>query len=243
MFYVIDVSFEGGNMIISNRLKAISDMVDDNSVIGDIGTDHGYIPIYLAESGKIRYAIACDINMGPLEKAKKNIQEYGVDKLVETRLSNGLEKVRREDELDTVIIAGMGGILIEKILDEGSNILEYIHKLILSPHSDVDIIRKKIHELDFSIENEKLIKEEGKYYNIISAVKGKEKKYDTIGYKYGKILIENKVPLLKEKLNLDKAKYIKLLEILENQNTDNAMKRMKEIQLELNILEEVLKCL
>ncbi|GKX31044.1 SAM-dependent methyltransferase [Vallitalea longa] len=230
-------------MIISNRLKAISEMVDYNSVIGDIGTDHGYIPIYLAELRKIKYAIACDINKGPLEKANKNIQEHNVGKFVETRLSDGLEKISREDKVDTIIIAGMGGILIEKILSEGSKILKDIHKLILSPHSDVDLIRKKIHELDFLIIKEELIKEEGKYYNIICAVKGKEKKYDTIGYKYGKILIDNKVPLLKEKLILEKAKYIKVLEILEKQNTDNAIKRIKEIQLELNILEEVLECL
>ena len=230
-------------MIISNRLKAISDMVDNNSTIGDIGTDHGYIPIYLAKMGKIKYAIACDINKGPLEKAKKNIKNNNVEKYVETRLSNGLDKIKIDDKVDSIIIAGMGGILIEKILDEGSNILGYIHKLILSPHSDVELIRRKIHELNFSITEEKIIKEENKYYNIICAEKGKEKKYDTIGYKYGKILIENKIPLLKEQLILQEAKYIRVLELLKKQETNNSINRIKEIQLELNILKEVLKCL
>ncbi|QUH27524.1 tRNA (adenine(22)-N(1))-methyltransferase [Vallitalea guaymasensis] len=229
-------------MEISNRLKAISDMVDNNSVIGDVGTDHGYIPIYLAKQHRIKHAIALDINKGPLEKAKKNIKEYNVENYVETRLSDGLKEMK-ENEVDTIIIAGMGGTLIERILDDGSNIVCSVHKLILSPHSDTQCIRKKIHELCFTITKEKLIKDEGKYYNIICAERGKEKKYDTIGYKYGKILIEEKEPLLKEKLQVEKNKYTQVLEILDRQNTENAIARKKEILSELNILEEVLGCL
>ncbi|GMQ56368.1 tRNA (adenine(22)-N(1))-methyltransferase TrmK [Vallitalea sediminicola] len=229
-------------MEISKRLKAISDMVDNDSVIGDVGTDHGYIPIYLAKLHRIKYAIALDINKGPLEKAKKNIENYDVGDYVETRLSDGLREMK-ENEVDTIIIAGMGGTLIERILDDGSNIVGSVHKLILSPHSDVEVVRKKIHELNFSIIGEKLIKEEGKYYNIISAVKGKEKKYDTMGYKYGKILIEEKAPLLKLKLQVEKNKYTQVLEILNKQNTENALNRKQEIIREINILEEVLECL
>lgn len=229
-------------MEISNRLKTISDMVEDNSIIGDVGTDHGYIPIYLAKLHRIKYAIALDINKGPLEKAKKNIKDYNVQDYVETRLSNGLSEIK-ENEVDTIIIAGMGGTLIERILDEGSNIVCGVHRLILSPHSHVEDVRKKIHEFDFSITKEKLIKDEGKYYNIICAEKGKEKKYDDIGYKYGKILIEEKSPLLKVKLQMERDKYTKVLETLNMQDTENASIRQKEIVSELNILKEVLECL
>lgn len=229
-------------MEISNRLKIISEFVDDGSVIADVGTDHGYIPIYLAKQGKIKYAIACDINRGPLEKAKENIRHYSVGEFVETRLSDGLEKIE-ENEVDTVIIAGMGGILIERILGNGRDVVKTVDKLILSPHSDVELIRRKIHGLNFKIVDEKLIKEEGKYYNIISAVKGKEKKYDTVSYKYGKILIDRQSGLLKEKLLSEEKKFSELVEILKKQNTDNAKTRKKEVILELNEIREVLKCL
>jgi len=89
-------------MEISNRLKVISEFVDDGSVIADVGTDHGYIPIYLAKQGRIKYAFACDINRGPLEKAVENIRHYGVGDFVETRLSDGLEKIEENEATKSI---------------------------------------------------------------------------------------------------------------------------------------------
>ncbi|MCT4543561.1 MAG: class I SAM-dependent methyltransferase [Vallitalea sp.] len=229
-------------MEISNRLKAISEMVDDGSIIGDIGTDHGYIPIYLAKHSRIKHAIACDINKEPLEIAKKNIKNHNVEEYIETRLSNGLDKINR-NEVDTIIIAGMGGILIKNILSCGSDVIQTVDKLILSPQSDIDLVRKKIHELNFKISDERLLKDGGKYYNIICAVKGHEKKYNTIDYKYGKILIDKRSTILKEKLLLKKNKYTNLILNLQKQQTDNAIKRKDEIIIELDTINEVLKCL
>lgn len=229
-------------MEISNRLKAISNLVDEQAIIADIGTDHGYIPIYLAQEKIIKYAIACDVNRKPLDKANNNIKNYNLNNHIETRLSDGLDKIS-EGEVDTVIIAGMGGLLIEKILIKDENVTKSINKLILSPHSDIEVVRRTIHKLDFRIIEEKLIKEDNKYYNIICAVRGNEKKYDNKCYKYGKILIENKSQLLKEQLQKKEDKLSKVIELLMKQNTSNANIRKKEIQQQLNVIKEVLKCL
>ena len=229
-------------MELSNRLKAISEFVDSNSIIADIGTDHGYIPIYLAKMGKIKYAIACDINKGPLEKANKNIKQYKLENKIETRLSDGLEKLQ-EHEVDTIIIAGMGGMLISKILSDKVNVIKSTKKLILSPHSDVKQVRLKLHELSFKIINETMIKEDGKYYNIIIAMNGEEKKYNEIEYKFGKILIQQNLPLLKEYLQNKEMKYLNVVNSLDFQDTTNAVKRKSEIQKEIETIREVLKCL
>lgn len=102
---------------ISSRLFQCANMVSQGAAIADIGTDHAYIPIWLAQNNRISSALACDIRTGPLEIAKKNIEKYGLLSTVETRLSDGLKSVS-ENEATEIIIAGMGGNIISKILSE-----------------------------------------------------------------------------------------------------------------------------
>lgn len=102
---------------ISSRLFECANMVSQGAAIADIGTDHAYIPIWLAQNNRISSALACDIRTGPLEIAKKNIEKYGLLSTVETRLSDGLKSVS-ENEATEIIIAGMGGNIISKILSE-----------------------------------------------------------------------------------------------------------------------------
>ena len=91
------------------RLKTLAKMVDHNSRVADIGTDHAYLPIELVKNGRVKFAIASDIGQGPLLNAKKDIEEAGLQDSIETRLGNGLETITKKDEIDTVIVAGMGG--------------------------------------------------------------------------------------------------------------------------------------
>ena len=111
---------------LSERLKLVASFVPEGSRIADIGTDHGYVPIYLAETGKIKSALAMDVRKGPLARADEHIEEYRRDAgdaaiSIETRLSNGLEKLH-VGEADTVIIAGMGGELEISILENGKQL-------------------------------------------------------------------------------------------------------------------------
>ncbi|MBR2578981.1 MAG: SAM-dependent methyltransferase, partial [Clostridia bacterium] len=103
------------NLKLSSRLKLCTEMVTPNHQIADIGTDHAYIPVWLALNGKITSALACDIRKGPLENASKNIEQYGLSNTIKTRLSDGLVNIA-ENEADEIIIAGMGGNIISNIL-------------------------------------------------------------------------------------------------------------------------------
>ena len=102
---------------ISKRLLCCASMVQSGARVADIGTDHGYLGIYLLQTGAARHVIACDLRKDPLENARRNAKLFGVDGKMELRLSDGLEKIL-PDEVDTVVMAGMGGDLIQKILSQ-----------------------------------------------------------------------------------------------------------------------------
>lgn len=224
-------------MELSERLKTVAGLVKYRS-IADIGTDHGYIPCYLAYQNNIDKAIACDVNKGPLNKASENVTHYGFEDIIETRLGSGLELLNK-GEADTVIIAGMGGILICDILKNGTDKLEDVKQLILQPQRDIYSVRKLIHQLGFKIDEEKMLCEGGKYYNIISAVKGSEFYTDELYYYFGKKLIESKSSVLKEYVTLRLNKYQNILENAITKTESNA--DMTELKKSVNMFLEVLK--
>lgn len=123
-------------MQISKRLEAVASFVEQGSVIADVGCDHGYIPIYLYQKGMIPKAIAMDVNKGPLERAEIHIREYGLGEYITTRLSDGVRALK-PNEADAVVIAGMGGALMEKIIEEGEETLKSVSYLILQPQSEL----------------------------------------------------------------------------------------------------------
>ena len=108
-------------MQISKRLRTVASFVTEGNSIADIGTDHAYVPIFLAKEGKITKALAMDIKKGPLERAKTHIQKQGLSDMIEVRLSDGLSAFQK-GEAETIIISGMGGALIQKILEEGKEV-------------------------------------------------------------------------------------------------------------------------
>lgn len=221
-------------MKLSKRLQTIADFVKKGAVVADIGTDHAHIPIYLIKNNIISKAHACDINNGPLEKAKENINYYGV-KNIELRLSNGLEKLKT-DEADTVIIAGMGGELITDILEKGRRFFESKRKFILSPHTKIDEVRKFLLSNGFEITKEDMCIDEGKFYTVMEAKYTENKEmYSEAELLYGKYLIENKHPVLLRFLKKEEEKYISILS-----NIGLNEERKTELRHRLDIIEETI---
>ena len=132
-------------MQLSLRLSAIAEMVTEGNRLVDVGCDHGYLPVYLILEKKIPRAIAADVGKGPLSRAREHIHQYGLDNYIETRLSDGLKEIGKE-EGDTLVIAGMGGPLMEKILTEGEETRKGFRELILQPQSDIPHVRKFLFE-------------------------------------------------------------------------------------------------
>lgn len=222
-------------MKLSRRLETIASFVPEGSTVADIGTDHGYIPIHLVQEGKAKHAIAMDVRKGPLLRAQAHIHEAGLEAHVEVRLSDGLLKLE-QNEADCVVIAGMGGELIIHILEEGRGLWEGIPHWVLSPHSELDKVRRFLEEQEFFIERETMIKEEGKFYTVMGinrTNKAGEKDNCEISYRYGRSLLESKDPVLKEYLKKEEEQLEQIMRGLSESQTEAAVRRIEELKLEL----------
>lgn len=228
-------------MELTKRLERIANYVPIGNIVADVGTDHGYIPIYLVMKGISPKAYAMDIRKGPLEKAKENITFYKVENYVEVILSDGLKELNNR-QVDTLIIAGMGGMLINKILTDGQNKLQDIPNLILSPHLDTDQVRRKVHQLGYSITQEDFLKEEGKFYPIIICQHGEEH-YNDLEYEYGKSLVNSCHKTYQSYLNLLFIQNNNLIEKLQNTKTPSSLKRLIELEKVSKDISEVIKWL
>ncbi|MDO4618813.1 MAG: class I SAM-dependent methyltransferase [Clostridia bacterium] len=163
--------------MLKKRLDMILSHIDGDAV-ADIGTDHGYIPVKLALSGKVKKIIATDLNKGPLDAARKNAEDNNVS--FDLRLGSGLSPIE-ENECDTIVIAGMGGELISEILRADLDKAKKADRLLLQPMNSQDTLRKFLLENGFSITEEDLEVEGFKVYNLIIAQKGEgEIPYDEI---------------------------------------------------------------
>lgn len=152
---------------LSNRLSAVVDLVEKGSVVADIGTDHGYIPVFLVENGISQKVIATDVNEMPLASCRDFVKKKGLDALIETRLSDGFEELDAK-EFDTAIIAGMGGELIAEILSKFSG-LNKVH-LVLQSMTHQEIVRKFLYDNGFSIKHDIIVNDSKHYYNVFDAV-------------------------------------------------------------------------
>ena len=156
---------------ISKRLLCCASMVQPGSRVADIGTDHGYLGIYLLQSGAARHVIACDLRKDPLENARRNAKLFGVDGKMELRLSDGLEKIR-PDEVDTVVMAGMGGDLIQRILSQCPWRKREGLQFILQLQSAGNVLRRWLCEDGFEIQREEPVQDGHFLYTVMDIRQG-----------------------------------------------------------------------
>lgn len=155
-------------MELSVRLQAVADMVSRGRRVADIGCDHGYVSIYLVRKKQCEKVIAMDVNPGPLERAQSNIRRFGLTDYIETRLSDGTNALK-PGEADTLLLSGVGARLTIRILEEGFARLGQFEELILQPQSEVYLLRDFLREQGYSIKDEEMVLDEGKFYQIIKA--------------------------------------------------------------------------
>ena len=153
--------------MLSPRLEKVASFVPSGAKIADVGTDHAYLPIYLMENGIAKSAVATDIHKGPIDAANANIAAVGV-KGIKTILCDGLNDVS-PSEVDTVIIAGMGGDTIAHILSEANWLKSSDKLLILQPMSSADSARIYLAENGFSVEKELCVEDAGRVYPVMTA--------------------------------------------------------------------------
>lgn len=227
---------------LSKRLRAIVNFCDKNKIIADIGTDHGFVPNFLYEEDINRKIIATDISLNSLNKAIEFSELRGNKGKIEHIVCNGLEKI---PPVDQIIIAGMGGILISKILDRDFEKARQAEKLILQPMQQVDYLRKFLYDKGFKILDEKIVFEDNKFFHIIVAnYKAIKEEYRDIDLKVSKLLRNRKdkdlIEFLKYLINYN----IFIIANIEGSSTRSIYKKdkLREENIELKeILDEVQK--
>lgn len=153
------------------RLQCLADLVPQGARLADVGTDHGYLPVWLLQHGRMESAIASDINALPLDHARATAAEYGVTACIDFRLCPGLAKIGSE-ECDTVAIAGMGGETIIGILEAAPWTRDGTHTLILQPQTKVDLLRCWLCESGYRFLEEKLVRDKEQLYVVFRVTGG-----------------------------------------------------------------------
>ena len=230
-------------MQLSLRLSAIAGLVTRGNRLVDVGCDHGYLPVALYLDGKIPKAIAMDVRKGPLSRAQEHISQYGLNAYIETRLSDGLEALK-PGEGDTLVIAGMGGPLMERILTDGKEARESFKEMILQPQSDIPHFRRFIREIGWQIVEEELIREDGKFYPMMKAVRnnsGEKSVYTEEEAWFGPLLLKKCHPVLKEYLLREEMIRKKILAGLSGAESVSAKTRLEEVKEEMELIHTALK--
>lgn len=151
---------------LDNRLKLCADFVRKGAKLADIGTDHAYLPVWLCRIGRCPSAVAADINPEPLKRGQSTIAESGMSGRIETRLSDGLKEIK-PDEADDIVIAGMGGELIAKILSECSFATDNTKHFILQPMTRSEVLIAWLCDNGFKILRQDCCVASGKCYTVL----------------------------------------------------------------------------
>lgn len=163
-------------VILDRRLKQVVDYIPKGSVLADIGSDHAYVPCYALQQGMIEKGIAGELNVGPMEAAKAQVNLIGAQDAIDVRLGDGLA-VLHEDEATCISICGMGGSLIRSILEAGKDKLGAVERLILQPNVDGQHVRSWLLEHGYALVEEAIVEENDKVYEILVGEKGTETIY------------------------------------------------------------------
>lgn len=227
--------------ILSDRLKAVANMVTPGLPVADIGCDHAYLPIYLAKEELSPYVIACDVNAGPVIKAQENIEDVDLGERIDVRQGDGLSVIS-PGEVKSVVLAGMGGKLMIRILSEGADVLREVSEIIMEPQSEVAMLRHFLQDSGFRIISENMVCEDNKFYPVIKAIHGTMNWDKEIYFRYGKILLREENPVLHEFLLVEKEYCSNLLkELAENEHIPHVFVRMEEVKTDLALNADALQ--
>ncbi|MED4463886.1 tRNA (adenine(22)-N(1))-methyltransferase [Metabacillus fastidiosus] len=230
---------------LSKRLETVAGYLIKDSSFADIGSDHAYLPCYAVIKGLAKTAIAGEITEGPFQSAKNQVIKNELSASIEVRKGDGLEVIE-PNEVDCITIAGMGGGLISKILDDGKEKLEGVSRLILQPNIHADFVRMWLMENEWELISEQIIEEDDKIYEILVAERGEvnkpyiNKNIDA-AILTGPFLMEEKNDVFKKKWSLECEHWKKIVQQL-NAAAATREKRVKQKELErkIQLIEEVL---
>lgn len=232
---------------LSFRLQNVLALVKSTGTVVDVGCDHGYVAISLIQQKKAFRVIAMDVRKGPLHQASEHIIQYGLENVIETRLSDGVAALK-PGEAQAMICAGMGGPLMIGILERGEAVVSRMEELILQPQSEIASVREWIRKNGYCIEEERMVCEEGKYYPMFRIIPDKNEKpalqnkpdwEQCMEDRYGPKLLAQQDMVLFQFLQKEEKAYKAILQELEGNRTQNAGNRKGQIMQYLQDIEKI----
>ncbi|MBQ9990164.1 MAG: SAM-dependent methyltransferase [Lachnospiraceae bacterium] len=252
-------------MELSKRLQAVADLLSEGLKVADIGCDHGFLSIYLVQVGKVSGCIAMDVNRGPLQRAEENIDRQGLSTYIETRLSDGANALNI-GEAEAAVLAGMGGKLMIRIIEDSLEKFLRMQEFILQPQSEIALVRQFIRQIGCRITGEDMVLEEGKFYPMMrvetgdfqnpaqsalwkkerissqqAAGHGSDRDQQELFDAFGECLLRNRHPVLKQFLEKEKKLQEEILTALEEQSSLRSRQRRKEIEARLEKIQQGLE--
>jgi len=225
---------------LSDRLQEIIRLCGEGKTVADVGCDHGFVCIRLVGGNAYERALAMDVRPGPLAAASQNIRNAGLSDRIETRLSDGLEKLE-QGEADTVLIAGMGGDLIIRILTAGMDRLPPEIRLVLGPQSHVPEVRAFLMKNGFRITDETFLRDDGKYYALMTADRGEDSPYTAEELAFGRFPLRRQDQVLYAWLCERRGKLAAVIDSLKNVSTQQAAERIRVLTTEKTLAEAALR--
>ncbi len=225
---------------LSRRLQTVSEHVDPGSRLADIGSDHAYLPIYLAKNHLIRYGVVGEVAKGPLANATYEISREGLLDVLHPRLADGLAAIQSDDAIDTITIAGMGGILISHILEAGKDRLTGREKLVLQPNVGESVVRNWLMTHQYQIRAEQILTEDHHTYEIITAtLAAHQVAYTPDEIKFGPFLLQERSPIFIEKWREERTQLGRVIESMHQATQPNEPK-IQQIQQQIQKIDEVI---
>lgn len=230
---------------LSVRLDMVAGFVPKGSILVDIGSDHAYLPCFLAKKGAVSFAIAGEVVVGPFESARKQVLAEGLSEVIDVRLGDGLDVIQ-PGEVNCITIAGMGGALITSILERGRDKLSSVKRLILQPNIGAISIRRWLLENGWELVDERILEEDGKIYEVLVAEIGDPKKpYRNnveLALLIGPFLLQKKEEPFRKKWNLEVMNWRRIYEQLENASkSEETVQKRKEIVEKINLVKGALE--
>ena len=233
-------------MQLSDRLEKIVSLIDAGNRLLDVGCDHGYLAIEAVRRGIVPRAICSDVRKGPLDRAKAHVAEAGLTDKIKLRLTDGLDGLV-PDEAETLVIAGMGGMLmmsiLEKAFQDPGNGIHGLRQMVLEPQSDLPSFREMIDRTSFRIRDEFLVLDRGKYYFIFDLCPGEKEETKGQDPFFSLPLLQRRDPVYRDYLEKEYRKNQDIIRKLTDESTVTALNRCQALKEENKKIREVIdKC-
>lgn len=226
-------------MELSKRLQAIASYIPSGSRVADIGGDHAWLLVAMAQEGRIASGLVGEVRVGPYENARSRVRQYGCERIIDVRLGDGLS-VYESGEVDVIVIAGMGGTLIRDILQQGEEKLAEVKRLVLQPNVAGKQLRKWLLANGWVIVDEELVLDQDILYEIVVAEPGREENIEEWQLMIGPRLWQKRHPLLPLRLQREIEKRLRILRHLGESKQSTAQRKKREVKSEIEQIERMI---